>query len=152
MNNTCYIYGLRSKDSDRFFYIGSTKLSPEWRWVKHQEHFAAGRNRNMHLVRTVQLLGAENVVCQIIEEVSAAKRFEREAHWIGQFSGLTNIVKNPAAQILRDPLPTVDEIESAIAKTKLIQDPIAALVVRYAETAVLTLRSIEKELHARAIQ
>lgn len=92
------VYGLRAKDQDQYFYIGSTKHSPQHRLQQHLDMIRLGRNRNLHLVRKVNQLGAENICIDVIEECKDLVRFEREYEIIqrllAQGVKLTNIQHN----------------------------------------------------------
>lgn len=92
---TCYIYGLRAKDSTQFFYVGSTKRDLQWRLGKHINHLASGLHRNPEFTRLAQEIGVDNIVIELIEEVDQDQRFQREAHWINTLPNLVNVVKNP---------------------------------------------------------
>lgn len=141
MKGKCFIYGLRARDSSRYFYVGSTKISLAERWAKHREQIRCGLNKNLHFVRTVEAIGIENVVCERIEEVMPSKRFERESYWINTLPALTNIVKNPTALNLRNPPPSITDIEALAAKVKQRPDTLSQLTARYAESVVNTVRS-----------
>lgn len=95
MSDKCYIYGLRAQDSNKFFYVGSTKRSLEWRLSKHRNHIVSGLHRNPRFTETVNAIGVDNVTIELIEEVEQDQRFQREAHWINTLPDLINIVKNP---------------------------------------------------------
>lgn len=98
MSDKCYIYGLRAQDSDKFFYVGSTKRSLEWRLGKHRNHIVSGLHRNPEFTRVAKEIGVDNIVIGLIEEVEQDQRFQRERHWIKSTPGLINIVKNPTKE------------------------------------------------------
>ena len=52
-SDLAYIYGLRDKNSDKYFYVGSTKHTPQRRWRQHQEQLECGNHHNGLFVRTV---------------------------------------------------------------------------------------------------
>lgn len=93
---TCYIYGLRAANSSDYFYVGSTKRDLAWRLSKHANHIASGLHRNQRFTDTFNMIGADNVVIDLLEEVNQDQRFAREAYWINALPNLVNIVKNPA--------------------------------------------------------
>lgn len=147
MRGICFIYGLRAKDATRYFYVGSTKHSVSHRWGKHQEQLV--KNRNLHFVRTVQSIGVANVVVDILEEVSADLRFEREAFWIQTLPSLTNIVKNPARLRLSSNPKTRADVEAVVDRLRLLPGRLAAIAVEYGEAVVATLRVLEMEMDRR---
>lgn len=93
-----YIYGLRAKDADSYFYIGSTKHTLEHRLRQHLDMIRLGRNKNRHLVHTVNKIGAENICIEVIEICGELERFNREYVFIQaaleQGVKLTNIIYN----------------------------------------------------------
>jgi predicted GIY-YIG superfamily endonuclease/predicted transcriptional regulator len=91
----CRIYGLRAKDSNQFFYVGSTKRDLEWRLSKHRNHVASGLHRNQRFTEVFNQISADNVVIELIEEINQDQRFQREAYWIKTLPNLVNLVKNP---------------------------------------------------------
>lgn len=94
----CVIYGLRASDSDVYFYIGSTKFAAEYRLQQHIDYIKCGRQTNRHLAHTMRKIGFENVVVEVIEEVAAEDRFDREREIVVDHLrrgvGLTNLVYN----------------------------------------------------------
>ncbi len=77
-----YIYGLRPKDSDQYFYIGSTTQSD----LSHRLRGHFQRNhRNTALKFKVQGLGKSGVVIELIEKVPTKQRFEREYEVIAEY-------------------------------------------------------------------
>lgn len=143
----CSIYGLRCKGSTRIFYVGSTKFTPEYRWVKHQEAILAGTNRNMRFVRTVLSYGFENIEVVLIEEVEVGLRFEREAHWINTLPGLTNIHKNPQSFNAPVSIYSADDVEAKLQDVSS-RVSLPKVVVDYVESTIQTLRVIEARLYA----
>lgn len=95
MKETCYIYGLRSKDATEFFYVGSTKRELGWRLGKHKNHCVSGLHRNPEFTRVVKEIGVDNIVIDLIEEVNQDERFQRERYWINTLPNLVNVVKKP---------------------------------------------------------
>lgn len=77
-----YVYGLRHKDSDRYFYVGCSKYSPEHRFNAHLYQVRTGAHSNAHFTNTVKKLGAENIVCDTLEQTTEVDRFEAERRWI----------------------------------------------------------------------
>ena len=146
--SAAHIYGLRARDSYRYFYIGSTKYSVEQRWAKHREQLVGGRNHNQHFVRTVNAIGVENVVAELIEIVSES-RFEREGFWINHFHGLTNIVKNPDALKLAAKTASADEIERRANLLTSDNHPATGLILQLVRATAAAMRAIEGELNAR---
>lgn len=107
------VYGLRAKGEDQYFYIGSTKHAPKHRLQQHLDMIRLGRNKNLHLVRKVNKIGAENVCIDVLEECDDLVRFEREyeiiQHLLAQGVKLTNILHNlPQFEITRQ----VEEYEN----------------------------------------
>lgn len=78
-----YVYGLRDKDSDRYFYVGSTKQSIQARLHTHQSDARLGRLRNRHLASKLRLLG-KSVVTEVLCETNQAERFIQEEAWISR--------------------------------------------------------------------
>lgn len=95
MTTTCYIYGLRAKDSRDYFYVGSTKRDLDWRLDKHKNHIASGLHRNAEFTRVAQQIGLDNLAIELIETVNQDQRFQREAYWINTLPNLVNAVRNP---------------------------------------------------------
>lgn len=93
---TCFIYGLRANHSTLYFYIGSTKHTPEQRFKKHISYLRAGYNKNMHFVHAVNKIGIDNVVVDTLAECSANERFKLEYEFINHLKAmghpLTNLV------------------------------------------------------------
>lgn len=106
-STTCYIYGLRAKESTDYFYVGSTKRDLAWRLGKHANHIASGLHRNQRFTEIFNSIGAEHIVIELLEEVEQGQRFIREAHWINMLPNLVNIVKNPAKGLSQAILPTL---------------------------------------------
>lgn len=77
-----YVYGLRHKDSDRYFYVGCSKYLPEHRFSSHLYQVKMGAHSNAHFANTVKKLGAENIICDTLEQTTEAERFEAERRWI----------------------------------------------------------------------
>jgi hypothetical protein len=73
-----FVYGLRADGDAEPFYIGSTKNPVERRFKQHLDDIRTGRNKNTHLVRRARKIGADRIVCDVIEECSNADRFEIE--------------------------------------------------------------------------
>lgn len=93
-----FVYGLRAVDSDAYFYIGSTKHALAHRLKQHLDMIRLGRNRNKHLCRKVNQIGAANVVIEAIEECHELARFDREYAVIQELTArgvkLTNVLLN----------------------------------------------------------
>lgn len=91
-----YIYGLRPKDCDQYFYIGSTKFSPEQRWSSHISYVKHGLNKNRHFVNKLNQIGIDNVVVDTLAECSKEERFELEYSMVQDYLNhghkLTNII------------------------------------------------------------
>lgn len=91
-----YIYGLRAKDSDQYFYIGSTKFTPQQRWDNHCSYVKSGLNKNRHFVNALNKVGFDNVSVDTLAECSIEERFELEysiiADYLKRGHKLTNIV------------------------------------------------------------
>lgn len=94
----CVIYGLRARDSKTYFYIGSTKFTAEYRLRQHLDYIRTGHQTNRHLAHTVRKIGPDNIVVDVIEEVSPEDRFEREKEiieaYVRQGNELTNLIYN----------------------------------------------------------
>lgn len=92
------IYGLRAKDSDLYFYIGSTKHSLEHRYKQHVDYTTRGYNKNLHFVNKVSQVGWKNVTADVLVECTEDERFAIEYQWIQSFLSLghplTNIMHN----------------------------------------------------------
>lgn len=90
-----FIYGIRAKDSEEYFYIGSTKHPIEHRLRQHLDQIRRGLNRNHHFVHTVNKVGESNLVIEVIEECPDDDQFVREYEVIHEFVGkgirLTNV-------------------------------------------------------------
>ena len=95
---TCYIYGLKAKDSASYFYVGSTKRDLAWRLDKHKNHVNSGLHRNPEFTRVSQEIGLDNITIELLEEVAQDQRFQRESYWIKTLPNLVNAIKNPARQ------------------------------------------------------
>lgn len=147
LSDECFIYGLRAKDSSRYFYVGSTKLGVAERWDGHRRGLAS--NRNQHFVRTVQAIGVDNVVAVALEKVPASRRFERESHWINSLPGLTNLVKNPTALALGPTVYTTKDVEAVLARVRQLPGEIPRLVCECVEASLKALRAIDCEQERR---
>lgn len=77
-----YVYGLRHKDSDVYFYVGCSRYDPQSRFDAHIYQVKTGTHSNAHFVNTVKKFGAENVTFDILEEMEAVRRFDVERQWI----------------------------------------------------------------------
>lgn len=143
---TAQIYGIRAKDRDRYFYVGSTKHSLARRLMGHKDSIRRGSNKNRHFVRTVNGIGLDSLVIEQIEECPAEHRFERERHWINKLSGLTNIVTNPACITLAR-IATRQDVEQALERVKNgPQSRLTGLAIEYAEQVLRALQAIERRL------
>lgn len=93
-----YVYGLRGKDDSQYFYIGTTKFSPEKRLKQHLYSVSTDANNNKHFVNKVRKIGMSNIVVDVIETCANSERFEREEFWIKKYLSdgikLTNLVHN----------------------------------------------------------
>lgn len=91
-----FVYGFRAKDSNKYFYVGSTKYSIEHRFKQHLDSIRRGRNKNRHFVNKINKVKPENIVIDVIEECTTSVRFEREyahiQHLLTDGHPLTNIV------------------------------------------------------------
>jgi len=122
---TCYIYGLRAKDSTTYFYVGSTKRNLDWRLGKHKNHVTSGLHRNPEFTRVVQEIGIDNLVIELLEECAQDQRFQRESYWINKLPDLVNVVRNPDGERRESGVATVlidwsDEDDTVVrAKTNL---------------------------------
>jgi len=92
-----HIYGLREKGASVFFYIGSTKNSPNKRFRQH----LTKRTVNRHLSNKIKKIGKDCVELIIIEKVDLNQRFSAEYRWIQKYLSeghpLTNKRLVPAA-------------------------------------------------------
>lgn len=92
------IYGIRAKNSDLYFYVGSTKYSAEHRLKQHLDYIRLGHNKNRHFVNKINLVGIENLALDTLEECNELSRWEIEYRWINQLLAgghpLTNIKLN----------------------------------------------------------
>lgn len=79
-----YVYGLRHKDSELYFYVGCSKYPPEHRLERHLYQVAAGDHSNAHFANTIKKYGAENIVCDTLEVTTITDRFEAERRWIDE--------------------------------------------------------------------
>ena len=86
-SDLAYIYGLRDKSSDKYFYVGSTKHTPQHRWRSHQGQLKCGHHRNESFVRAVQRIGSDNVVCEPLQIVTVTDRWVAERDWVERFIG-----------------------------------------------------------------
>lgn len=77
-----YVYGLRHKDSDLYFYVGCSKYPPEHRLESHLSRVAAGNHCNAHFANTIKKYGAENIVCDTLEVTTITDLFDAERRWI----------------------------------------------------------------------
>lgn len=96
--DTCYIYGLRAKNSTELFYVGSTKFLPDDRLKAHLYEVETGTHKNKHFANKVKKIGLSNVVVDILEEVTEVDRWRKEQERIANLvrSGvkLTNRIHN----------------------------------------------------------
>lgn len=92
------IYGLRHKDSDKYFYIGSTKHDIQRRFEQHRAYTSLGYNRNRHFCNKVNQLGWDNIEIDLLTQCDPDKRHEVEYEYINNFRDnghpLTNILYN----------------------------------------------------------
>lgn len=79
------VYGIRSKNTTDYFYIGSTKHSLEIRLKGHIDAIKRGNNKNRHFTNKVKRVGIENLVIELIEECAEEIRFIREYEIIGEY-------------------------------------------------------------------
>ena len=77
-----YVYGLRAKDSDQYFYIGST-TRPDFS-CRLFGHFRPD-NRNKQIKYKLEAIGRENVVIELIEQTATKERFKREYALIAEY-------------------------------------------------------------------
>lgn len=94
-----FIYGLRAKGDDRYFYVGSTKLEIERRLSQHLHEVMNGTHMNPYFLNKAKKIGVDNIVSEVLEEVDEALRFTKETDWIqGLFDAnhpLVNFCHNP---------------------------------------------------------
>jgi hypothetical protein len=76
-----FVYGLKSNNSDVYFYIGSTTQTLHRRL---RGHFRPD-NRNKELQIKLESLGRENVVIELIEQAPTKERFTREYALIAEY-------------------------------------------------------------------
>lgn len=109
--NICYIYGLKTKDTD-YFYVGSTKHEPNHRLAQHLYNIRYNYTKNKHFRNKISQLGVENVVVEVIEKVVLDQRFIREYFWIEKIisdgTNLTNIIRSYDEYVCK--FPVSDEI------------------------------------------
>lgn len=75
--STAYIYGLRDKSSDRYFYIGSTRKILRARLTEHLGNMRRGTHTD-YFSNAARKIGVENIVIDLLDTVTAADRFTRE--------------------------------------------------------------------------
>jgi len=76
------IYGLRQTDDTTYFYVGSTKRTAEHRFKAHLAEVRQGTHKNRHFVNKVKSIGEQNIVCDVLQEIPDALRFDIERTWI----------------------------------------------------------------------
>jgi hypothetical protein len=76
------VYGLRSRESSRYFYVGVTAGKASDRLAVHLDQVRKGTHSNRHFANTVRLIGAENITLDVLESPPQAARWGREAWWI----------------------------------------------------------------------
>lgn len=93
------VYGIRDKQSNLYFYVGSTKHSIEHRWDQHLAYIRYGYNKNRHFVSKLNKVGIDNVAIDILCECDTEDQFSNEATIIQSFIALghplTNKMHNP---------------------------------------------------------
>jgi hypothetical protein len=128
---TCYIYGLRAKDSTELFYVGSTKFLPDDRLKAHLYEVEAGTHKNRHFANKVRKIGLKNVVVDILEEVTEVERWHKEQERIANLVAcgvkLTNRIHNGVNFEISDAVHEYDNYvltkEKFLLGVKLSQKP-----------------------------
>lgn len=77
-----YIYGLRAKDSYKYFYVGSTKFEVEYRLGQHLYEVKNDTHLNAHFLNKAKKIGVENIVADTLDEIGEDFRFVKESEWI----------------------------------------------------------------------
>lgn len=85
IQNVAYVYGLRVKDEQGYFYVGSTKFDPGARLKAHLYSVKHGSHLNRHFANKVRFVGFSNVVCDTLEETDSLNRWRAEKAWIDKF-------------------------------------------------------------------
>ena len=92
------IYGIRAKDSDVYFYVGSTKFSPDKRLKNHLQYIKGGLNKNRHFTNKVNQVGFDNLIIETLVECGESERWALEDKWIDKLRieghPLTNLAMN----------------------------------------------------------
>lgn len=94
-----FIYGLRAKEDDRYFYVGSTKFEIEHRLSQHLYEVVNGTHMNPYFLNKAKKIGIDNIVSEVLEEVDEALRYTKETDWIQRLFDadhpLVNFCHNP---------------------------------------------------------
>lgn len=77
-----YVYGLRDKESLKYFYVGCTKHNPQERLKDHLYQAVTDTHSNKHFANKVKKIGADNVVCDVLETVPQGEQWIAEKQWI----------------------------------------------------------------------
>lgn len=88
------IYGLRSKSSKLYFYIGSTKFSKSYRLDQHINDIKKNRNNNHHFCNKALKIGLQNIVSDVLVTCSESNRWQTEDNWINYFLALGHPLTN----------------------------------------------------------
>lgn len=81
-HTTAFIYGIKVKGQDDYFYIGSTKNDPKKRLIAHLHEVRAGTHSNSHFANKVKKHGADNILLDVLHEVPESERWELERRLI----------------------------------------------------------------------
>lgn len=132
---TGYIYGLRQKGADKFFYVGCSKYPPASRLSAHIADVMNGRHLNKHFANKVKKIGVGDVEFVTLEKTDEHRRFRAEIKWIDKLKSeghkLVNRIHNEDeqayAQYFGDE-PTREQITSIVNKVaELLGRPIVRL-------------------------
>lgn len=77
-----YIYGLKEKDADTYFYVGSTKFQPEKRLKSHIYNIKHKLHLNKHFMNKVKKIGFDNVFLDVLQTTTKERRWMVEKQWI----------------------------------------------------------------------
>lgn len=109
------VYGLRSKESNHYFYVGSSRVSAESRVKSHLSAAKSDKGLNKHLSRKIRKIGSENIICDTLEEASIENQFVREYAWITKLRSeghnLANIKLIPEQELVQRAAIYTEEID-----------------------------------------
>ena len=95
------VYGLREKGQNKYFYVGCTVHNPQSRLRRHIEEAIGDYHSNKHFANKVKKIGADNIVCDILEETLRGQHFAVEKKWIKKLKAdghkLVNKIHNEPA-------------------------------------------------------